>query len=164
MSEPACERVSWKMPSLPCLALYLLTPRFSVYLYSICKRFFFLPVPYFLLLSVNIAMMILNFFTRLHTYRSHRTQRLLKTVHIHIKRKKKENISPLPQQGRINWLVSLLTTITKKTNFKKDFLKIMMLYVQWSSVTLLRNYWRFPNEIMWIESWLVFLFHRQGPR
>ena len=99
-------------------------------------------------------MMILNFFTR---------RLLIVLARTHSVRSKpysyQKKISP-PQQGRINWLVSLLTTITKKTDFKKDslFLRIMMLYVQWSSFTSLHNYWRFSNEIMWIQLHCVILF------
>lgn len=145
-----------RMPSFVCgLSSWALsTPRFSVYLYSFCKRYFFFCSPYyFILLSVNIAMMILNFFTR---------RLLIVLARTHSVRSKPysyQKISP-PQQGRINWLVSLLTTITKKTDFKKDslFLRIMMLYVQWSSFTSLHNYWRFSNEIMWIQLHCVILF------
>merc|ERR1712025_489574 len=94
-NERACEQASEQVERCPASlakhSTYLLLD--FPFICTASARGFFLPVPYFLLLSVNIAMMILNFFTRLHTYRSHRKQRLLKTVHIHIKRKK-ENISP----------------------------------------------------------------------
>jgi len=102
MSERVSKRVSRLKDAQPPLPSTLLTYSsiFRLFVQHL-QEVFFLPVPYFILLSVNIAMMILNFFTRLHTYRSHRTQRSLKTVFIS-NEKKKENISPLPQQGRIN--------------------------------------------------------------
>ena len=137
-----------------CLAELFLLLDFPFICTASVRGIFFCSPYYFILLSVNIAMMILNFFTR---------RLLIVLARTHSVRSKpysyQKKISP-PQQGRINWLVSLLTTITKKTDFKKDslFLRIMMLYVQWSSFTSLHNYWRFSNEIMWIQLHCVILF------
>jgi len=103
-NERACVRASELKDAQPPLPSTLLTYSsiFRLFVQHL-QEVFFLPVPYFLLLSVNIAMMILNFFTRLHTYRSHRTQRLLKTVHIHIKRKKRKYLPSLNKVELIDW-------------------------------------------------------------
>ena len=122
---------------------------FYVYLYSVCKRFF--SVPYFILLSVNIAMMILKknvlylpTYLCPNVFRHVSPDIAVAQNRIHIKEEEKKSphtpgpsIDPSQQfsfdgkkynffsrqmatwnsrvpQGRINWLVSLLTTITKQ--------------------------------------------------
>jgi len=65
MSERVSKRVSRLKDAQPPLPSTLLTYSsiFRLFVQHL-QEVFFLPVPYFILLSVNIAMMILNFFTR----------------------------------------------------------------------------------------------------
>lgn len=88
------------MPGPLVLALYLLLD--FPFICTASARGFF-SVPYFILLSVNIAMMILNFFTRLHTYLSFTPNIAVAQNRIHIKRKNPLPPPPLNKVELIDW-------------------------------------------------------------